>query len=402
MQDLESNAAPVAITQTTGRDELNPTIEYPWVVFQSKATGDPAAISQLAAKNLITGQTTSVSTSTQDELDPDIQGGRVVWQDWRDVGPGEIYFRDLDSGDPARRITTNSWGQYHPVIFDNIIVWQDNRAGQVDLWGYDLYRNAEIQLTSTPENETRPFMDGEWLVAEEDSLGATVQNIRLVNIPSAKVVPLTRSLTFKSRPSLSGGLIVWQDDSNGSSQIMSAEMPSVQAVFDNRNVVAVTPSMVNYQHDAYSLLNLWKQQGVQEIKRYVSLVPQIVEETVQFNNGVPTGPNFPLTAGTFLWVKFPQAQVLDLGVNPDGPMNLAVGINILNYTHFPSDYSAYQLLQQVGLGNVKAVRMLDAAAGNWVVAEVKNGGIIGQDFRIPQVAVVLLDVTNAVSQFKPE
>jgi hypothetical protein len=179
-------------------------------------------------------------------------------------------------------------------------------------------------------------------------------------------------------------------------------MPSVQAVFDNRNVVAVTPAMATYQHDAYGLLNLWKQQGVQEIKRYVSLVPQVVEETVQFNNDVPTGPNFPLTAGTFLWVKFPQAQILDLGVNPDAPMDLSAGVNVLNYTHFPSDYSAYQLLQQIGLNNARAVRMLDAAAGNWLVAEVRNGGIVGNDFRIPPVAVVLLDLTNAISQFKPE
>jgi beta propeller repeat protein len=402
LKDLESTDPAVALSQTPTRDEINPAVEWPWVVYQVKSSGDPAAISLLVAQNLLTSATLPVSTSTQDEVDPDIQGGRVVWQDFRDVGPGEIYFRNLENGDPARRITTNSWGQYHPAIFDNMIVWQDNRAGQVDLWGFDLLRNAEIQLTSTPENETRPFIDGEWVVAEEDSLGANVQNIRLVNIPSAKVVPLTRSISFKSRPSLSGGQIVWQDDANGSSRIMSAEMPSLQAMFENRNVVAVTPAMATYQKDAFGLLNLWKDHGVQEITQYTALVPQVTSQTVQWLNGAPSGSNFQLIPGRFLWVKFPSGQVLDLGVNPDAALDLAAGVNILSYTHFPSDYSAYHLLQQIGLGNVRAVRMLDSEGGNWLVAEVRNGAIVGNDFRIPQVAVLMLDLTNAISQFKPE
>jgi beta propeller repeat protein len=402
LKDLDSNSLAVAITETPARDEINPVVEWPWIVYQSRVSGDPAAISTLAARNMITGASFAVSSSAQDQLDPDIQGGRVVWQDFRDVGPGEIYLRNLDSGEPARRITTNSWGQYHPAIFENMIVWQDNRAGQVDLFGFDLLRNAEVQLTSSPENETRPFIDGEWVVAEEDSLGASIQNIRLVHMPSGKVVPLTRTLTFKSRPSLTDGAIVWQDDSAGVSRILSAEMPSLQAMFDNRNVVAVTPAMATYQQNAFGLLNLWKQQGVQEITQYTSLVPQITSQTAQLVNGAPSGSNFQLVPGRFLWVKFPDAQVLDLGVNPASALDLAAGVNLLSYAHFPSDYSAYQLLQQIGLNNARAVRMLDSAAGNWVVAEVRNGAIVGNDFRIPQVAVLMLDLTNAISQFKPE
>jgi beta propeller repeat protein len=370
-------------------------------VFQSKTSGDPAAPSIVVAKNMLTGSTFAVSPSTQDQLNPDIHAGRVVWQDFRDVGPGEVYYRNLES-DEVRRVTTNSWGQYHPVIFDNMIVWQDNRAGQVDLFAYDLHRQEEIQLTSTPENETRPFIDSGWVVSEEDSLGANIQNIRLVHIASGKVVPLTRSLSFKSRPSLSGGAIVWQDESDGISRIITSEMPSLQAVFENRNVVAVTPAMAEYQGDAYTLLNLWKDQGAEEITQYTSFIPQVTAQTVSLVNGSPTGPNFQLVPGRSLWVKFAGAQLLDLGVNAPTTLNLAAGVNVFSYTHFPSDYSAYQLLHQIGLNNVRALRMLDSAGGNWVIAEVRNGAIIGQDFHIPQVAVLMLDLTNGIAQFKPE
>src|SRR5256885_17157313 len=93
-------------------------------------------------------------------------------------------------------------------------------------------------------------------------------------------------------------------------------------------------------------LPIWKDQGVQEITQYTSLVPQITAQTAQLVNGAPGGSNFQLVAGRFLWVKFPAAQVLDLGVNPASPLNLSAGVNLLSYSHFPSDYSAYQLLQQ--------------------------------------------------------
>ena len=109
-----------------------------------RAAGNATAPWQLFATNLASGQSFLVWPSTQDQLDPDVQAGRVVWQDWRDVGPGEIYFANLETGD-RQRITTNTFGQYHPAIYDNWIVWQDNRNIQVDLYGFDLLRNAEVR-----------------------------------------------------------------------------------------------------------------------------------------------------------------------------------------------------------------------------------------------------------------
>jgi len=66
----------------------------------------------------------------------------VVWEDERDVGQGEIYFKNLETG-AFRRITTNIFGQYHPAISGNWIVWQDNRNGEVDIYGYDFLRNRK-------------------------------------------------------------------------------------------------------------------------------------------------------------------------------------------------------------------------------------------------------------------
>lgn len=402
LDDLSNAVAPQVMTSTATQDEINPAMDWPWLVYQARPTSVPNAPWNLVATNLVTGQSFKVSASSQDELNPDVQAGRVVWQDWRDVGPGEIYFKNLETGE-ERRITTNTFGQYNPVIYNNWIVWQDNRNSEVDIYGYDLLRSAEVRITSTPENETRPFVDGPWLVCQEDSMGPLTGNVRLVHLPSLNAVPITRTLTFKDRPSLANGKTIWLDTQSNLSSIVTADLPSLQGAFQNRNAIAVTPAMVNSFHDAYTLLTKWHAQaGVQEISHYTSLVPQVVSETADWINGAASGQNFTLTAGDFLWIKFDDSRVLDLGVNSVGALNLSAGLNAFSYAGFPSGYTAFQLLNELGVNNARAVRMLDAQSGQWVVAEIQNGRPVGTDFAIPRVAVLMLDMANPVNNFTPQ
>jgi beta propeller repeat protein len=399
---LESANPPQPLTSTSDADEVNPAIDWPWVVFQSKPTGNPGAPWQLRARNLVTGQTSNVYPGPQDQLDADLQAGRVVWQDHRDVGVGEIYFKNLESGE-QRRITTNSFGQYFPAIFDKWIVWQDNRNGTVDIYGFDLHRNAEMRITTTPENEAHPFLDGPWLVCEEDSLDVLSSNVRLINLSSFRAVPLTRSASLKSRPALAGGRAIWEDTASNTTRIVAAELPAIQAVFQNQNTVPVTTNMAASQQNAFNLLTLWNAQaGVQEITYYTALVPQVASVSARWLNGQASGDNFALVPGSFLWVRFDDRNVLDLGLSDAGTVNLAAGVNALSYTVFPSQFSAFELLRQLGLNNVRGVRMLDAESGRWLVAAVENGQPIGEDFLIPNVAVVLLDMAAPVNQFKPQ
>lgn len=401
VKDLESSAPARPVTLTFNQDEIKPAIDWPWVVAQNRLTANTTGPWLLMAYNLATGQSFQVSPSTQDELDPDVQGGRVVWQDFRDVGPGEIYLKDLEGG-LLRRVTTNLFGQYHPVIYDHWIVWQDNRNLQTDLYGFDLLKNREVQITSTPENESSPYLSGSWVICAENSLGPQAANARLIHLPSLRTIPVTRSTTFKNYPALAAGQAVWQETSGTQTRIISAQLPALQPVFQNQNAVAVTPAMVAYAQNAYGLLQAWQSNGVQQITWYTALTPAITTQTASLVNGSLSGVNFNLTPGSFLWVKFDGKAVLDLGLNTGAPLNLAAGANVFGYTRFPNSYSAYQMLNQLGLGNALAVRMLDSRSGLWQVAEVRNGALVGTDFPIPNVAVIMVDVANPVNQFTPQ
>ena len=261
---------PVQLTSTAAVDEINPALDWPWVVCQTRATGNTNAPWLLLATNLASGRNFVVSPSTQYELNPDVQAGRVVWQDFRDQGPGEIYYCDLQT-QAVRRITTNIYGQYNPAIDGNWIVWADNRNVELDIYGFDLVRNAEIRITSTADNESQPALDGPWLVCMSDGLGPQTGNARLIHLPSLLAVPLTSTPTLKTYAGLADGLAVWQETISNQSQIISAVLPVLQPVFQNRNVVAVTPAMVSGAQNAYGLLALWGGSGVQSITEYTSL-----------------------------------------------------------------------------------------------------------------------------------
>ena len=158
----------------------------------------------------------------------------------------------------------------------------------------------------------------------------------------------------------------------------------------------------NYQADAYTLLSLWNEQtGVTSITRYTSVLPTPVAETVNMVGGVPSGNNFALSSGSFLWVKFDSSKILDLGLNSCHPVDLLAGANVFSFACVPDHYSAYKLIRDLGMDKINAVRVLDSASGNWTVANVVNNSIVGDDFGIPTVSVLMIDMKSAQAGWKP-
>lgn len=402
VDDLDGTNGPAAVTSTLKLDEVSPAIDWPWVVCQVRPRTNTAAPWQLFAYNLASnGVSFAVSPSPANELAPAVQAGRVVWQDLRNPGAGEIYFYDLENN-ILQRLTSNLYGKYNPAIYDNWVVWQDGRNTELDIYGFDLLRNTEIQVTSTPEDETQPYLDGPWVLCMENSLGPQTGNGRLIHLPSLLTVPVTRTATHKSSPALADGWAVWQETPTNLSEIAAVNLPSLQPVFQNRNLVLVTDAMVAYGTNAYGLLALWGSNGVQSITQFTELAPAVNTQTALWSNGVPSGVNFSLVSGNYLWVKFNNDQVLDLGLNNSSPLNLPAGASVFGYSRFPDAYSAFQLLRQLGLNNAMSVRLLDSQSGLWKVAQVQNGGLVGTDFTIPNVAVLMVSLTNPVNQFTPQ
>lgn len=404
-RDLGDEAGvPYAITATPDKDETRPAVYWPWVVWQERSVSDPSAPWQLVAANLIGDTTEVVDTTLTDQLDPAVHQDSLVWQDFRDVGYGEIYAKDLHSG-LVERITTDPGGQYHPDVYDHWIVWSDNRDTQLDLYAYNRLRGVERRLTDTTENEDHPSINGRWVVYEEDSVGLlsgsnTDTNLRILHVDSAANVQLTNTVSAKTSPRLSSGHVIWSDQASAA-RVRRGRLPDLQSVVRNRNMLAVTQGLADYVPDAHALLTLWNAAaGVHSISRYTSLAPSPVIETVTWSGG-PSGPDFPLVPGSFLWVSFAEARILDFAESDCQPLDLSVGVNVVAFGCFPDAFSAHQLIRGIGLERVRAVRALDGERGRWVTASVVDGAIRGEDFRIDTVSALLLDLSSEVLSWTP-
>ncbi len=125
------------------------------------------------------GIETNLTNDTMDQGKPAIFGNRVVWtEDTQDGGPNwDIFLYDLDNGAEKIRITYNASNQLNPEIYGDVIVWEDERHGNFDIYMYDLSVDtdgddipnyldgdrpspdpAEIRITDNPAHQENPVI----------------------------------------------------------------------------------------------------------------------------------------------------------------------------------------------------------------------------------------------------
>jgi hypothetical protein len=385
------------ITRTTERDEARPSIDWPWIVYQIQSNG----VWQIAAYNLMNDQEIIVDSTQSDQKDPCVSNGRIVWQDFRDPGYGEIYLKDILLNQ-VMRITNDPDSQYHPVISNKWIAWEDTRNGQKDFYARHLDQAQVIHLTDTPYDESQPSINGDWVIGTDNSFGPLITNIFMIHLPDSAFVRLTHTDSEKHRPHITGNDLVWEDMQGLEyPRIYHARLPIFQAVYPNNNAVLITYDMAQAQKHAFGLLELWNNKaGITEITTYLSLVPTIKAQTAKWHNGQLEGDNFSLAANSFVWVKFDQSFILNLGNDNCNPITLYPGPNMISYGCFPDQFSSYQLIDMLGRSGVKSVRMPVASTGRWEVSIVKEGQIGGPDFSIPGTAVLLIDVLEQIEIFR--
>lgn len=397
-------ASASAVTNTSGIDERRPVIDFPWIVWEQRAAGDSEGPWQLHAYNMISGTVSPVDPTTQDQLSPSIHAGRVVWQDFRDVGFGEIYLANLETGQ-VERITDDTGGQYGPVIRNQYIVWQDNSAGQVELHAMDLLGRRSLRLTDTAYNETNPYLAGDWVLFEEDSLGTETANLTLYDLTTGKVLPLTRDTHANQSVGIAGDYLVWSQRESiaaAPSQALASRLPALQALIGGQQAMPVTTDLAARYPTAFALLEGWGGRlGLTSVERFTQLVPDVISEAASASGSGPTGTDFPLSAGSFVWLTFADPAMLDLGTGSSDPVILSAGVNAVSYDSFPADFTAYGLVHSIGAAKVRGVRLLDVETGHWKAVEVDEGEITGPNFRVPRAAVLLLEMNEAVASWKP-
>jgi hypothetical protein len=59
------------------------------------------------------------------------------------------------------------------------------------------------------------------------------------------------------------------------------------------------------------------------------------------------------------------------------------------------------MIREIGMSNIKAIRSLASDTGRWQTAAVMDGRIVGEDFKIPTVAVLMVEMNTEVGPWRP-
>jgi beta propeller repeat protein len=126
----------------------------------------PPAASTAASASLYSGPVVRITTDAADQTNPEIWGDLIVWQDERH-GNLDIYAYDLRSG-VEFQVTANPADQRSPDVWGDRIVWQDYRNGNWDIYLYDRNTGLESQLTFDPLDEDQPAIWEQLVVFARD------------------------------------------------------------------------------------------------------------------------------------------------------------------------------------------------------------------------------------------
>lgn len=96
--------------------------------------------------------------------------------------------------------------QRNAAVSGNVVVWEDHRNGNWDIYVKNLDTNVETQVSSSVEDETHPDIDGDRIVYQFG-----VGDILLYDIGSGATSTVVAVPGEQYYPRISGNWVVWQD-----------------------------------------------------------------------------------------------------------------------------------------------------------------------------------------------
>ncbi|MBI4355554.1 MAG: hypothetical protein HY597_03770, partial [Candidatus Omnitrophica bacterium] len=178
--------------------------------WQGSATVDVAPVHFPVARRL--------TTEAHTQAAPAISGNLIVWEDQRNLN-ADIYLYDLGTG-TERPLTTTLGDQRNPAIDGDGVVWED--ASRV--FYYDLAtETGDRVVTRLAQPQRNPAISGDRIVWEE---GQSADDIYLYDLTTNTETRLTIDIWAQRNPAISGNFVVWEDDRNGNTDIYLYDLTS--------------------------------------------------------------------------------------------------------------------------------------------------------------------------------
>ncbi len=190
---------------------------------------------------------------------PDIDGDIIVWEDGRN-GNKDIYLGEVSKfrADPGlstlnpsyvgEQITDHSASQEKPSISGDYIVWQDDRSGDWDIYLYRRSTKKSVPLTGGSGDNWMPIVHGNYAAWYHDDNGKTeivlydiTKDVKTtIDCDAKTTIPWADTTEF--RPALSDGYVAWVESGEESVKFYEIGTGTIGYVSQN-NAIQSWPSL---------------------------------------------------------------------------------------------------------------------------------------------------------------
>ena len=212
-------------------NETNPAIHGNIVVWEDGNAGD-FNIYGADITDLGNPMEFQISAFEYDQQEPAIFRTIVVWQD-NFFGDWDIYAADIWQRNKPLEfpVSYSEKNEQNPVIWDNVVVWQDNFSGNWDIYAADISdfnilhevdpnNIIEFAVSTNEFSQTNPDINGNIIVWQDNRNNNW--DIYGYNLTTRKEFQITDDSHDQTSPAISGNVVVWQDNRNGNSEIYAA------------------------------------------------------------------------------------------------------------------------------------------------------------------------------------
>jgi len=153
---------------------------------------------------------------------PEIHGDIVVWKDFR-AGNWDIYSYNLSSH-TEQPVSVNPAYQNLAASNGTTNFWQDNRSGNWDIYYRSVLLGFEQPLVSGTGNQGLAVVDGNNVVYVDDKSGNN--DIYTIDLSTRVIRPVCTNSATQWQPRISGTRVIWEDNRNGNWDIYMKDLTS--------------------------------------------------------------------------------------------------------------------------------------------------------------------------------
>jgi len=314
MYDLGTGQVTAIDPSATG---YGPRIFGDRIVWSRWSLGDkyPLGNYDIFMYDIKTGQALPLATGPANQMFPDIEGERVVYQNRNGPDantPSDIYLLDLETG-LTKPLTADASNQGQPRISGDKIVWEDDRngSGNRDVYLYNATTNTETQITTDGAMQYAPKVFGDriaWSDMRAPRGQGVISNAYLYDlstlqerrIGTAEENPLTSS--WKNATDIYEDKVAFAHSTMRQTGATGVWLPIGEALIYDLSTsleTQISSDLIRLGPKIYQDRMVWQTAGDVFVAR-VSFYPQVDAGCVASTQGAPldiTGKNFGYVQG---------------------------------------------------------------------------------------------------------